>query len=160
MKNQNIGIFDRCYNDIKSSLSIYSCNLITNLRNAVVDFKNISLLKNENNRYNVNFINSKIDVLKRKFLGNKYKVLYNEFLCVLEQQNRVMEKIRMKRYLESKDVNVLNYHLIKLYSALNFDLNFEGFSPSCIQSIFDEVYFNVVRGTFKDNYKVEFVKGL
>ena len=39
MKNQNIGIFDRCYNDIKSSLSIYSCNLITNLRNAVVDFK-------------------------------------------------------------------------------------------------------------------------
>ena len=51
MKNQNIGIFDRCYNDIKSSLSIYSCNLITNLRNAVVDFKNISLLKNENNRY-------------------------------------------------------------------------------------------------------------
>lgn len=160
MKNQNLYVFDRCYNDIKSDLSIYSCNLITNLENAVLDFNNISLLKNEKNRYSINFIKDKIDVLKRNITKNKHSILQDEFYYILECQNKIKEKERMKIYLETKDFNLINYELIKIYSCLNFDLNFEGFSPSCIKYVFDSVCSDVISGNFVDKYNCELIKGL
>lgn len=160
MGNQNKEIFNRYYQDIKDELSIYSCNYITNVSSAIDEIQNDTTQKTDYNRYDMNFIDKKLSILKRKISDNQHSVLQSDLDQALQQRDRINEITKNKRYLESKDVNLLNYYLIKLFACLNFDLNFEGFSPECIQMVYDSIYNSVIRGCFVDNYKQELVKGL
>lgn len=160
MGNQNNIIFNRCYQDIKDDLSIYSCNLITNVSSAVEEIKNDIDDKKDYNRYNMKFIDKKLNILKRKISDNQHSVLQGDLDQALQQRDKIDGLIMGKRYLETKDVDLLNYYLIELFACLNFDLNFEGFSPKSIQIVYDNIYNSVIRGCFVDNYRQELVKGL
>ena len=65
-QTQSDSVFDSLYDSIKDDLSIYSCNLITNLKAAANEIQSETRRRDDYNKYEINFIDKKIDMLSKK----------------------------------------------------------------------------------------------
>ena len=158
-QTQNDSVFDSLYESIKEDLSVYSCNLITNLKAAADEIQLETRKCDDYNKYEISFIYDKVDMLSRKIKFYYHEPLNSMLNEIMEEKEKIEKKLDTVGLLESEDVEMINYYLVYLSASLNLDLNLERYSSSTILYVFKDVYEKIISGKFVDQFKTEKIKG-
>lgn len=158
-QTQNDSVFDSLYESIKDDLSVYSCNLITNLKAAANEIQSETRKRDDYNKYEISFIDKKIDMLSKKIKLYSHNNLNPMLDKIINEKQKIESKLNNVGILDNEDVDLINYYLVYLSACLNLDLNLEKYSSSTILYVFKDVYRKILSGNFVDEFKTEKVKG-
>lgn len=158
-QTQNDSVFDSLYESIKDDLSVYSCNLITNLKAAANEIQSETRKRDDYNKYEISFIDKKIDMLSKKIKLYSHNNLNPMLDKIINEKQKIESKLNNVGILDNEDVDLINYYLVYLSACLNLDLNLEKYSSSTILYVFKDVYEKIISGNFIDEFKAVKTKG-